>query len=161
MEEKIVDPMDDTELSPADYAAQMLERTDENGILAIPEINFTDGLDEDIDENAEAVFEMAWDSEKLKELIGTFDTLYGEISRIAENSLTGYDSPDDPDTKAAGEEAAKYLTGGILDDAVVLRARRICALLKLHAPEIITRNEARRLIEVLALTRFSKREICR
>ena len=161
MEEKIMNPMDDTELSPADYAALMLERTDENGLLSIPEIHFTDGLDEDIDENAEATFEMAWDTEKLKELIGTFETLYGEIRRIAENSLTRYSSPDDPDTKAAGEEAAKYLTDGILDDAVILCARRICALLKLHAPEIVIRNEARCLIEVLALTRFAKREIYR
>lgn len=159
MEETIMNPMDDPALSPADYAALMLECTDENGILRLPEDHFTDGL-EDVDENAERVFEMDWDAERLKKLIETFEALYGEIGKIAESSLSAeYELRDDPRTKAAGEEAAKYLADGILDDAVVFRARRVCALTILHAPEIIIRNESQRLIEALALTRFAKREI--
>ena len=38
MEETIMNPMNDTELSPADYAALMFECTDENRVLRSPKV---------------------------------------------------------------------------------------------------------------------------
>lgn len=221
MKENVMSLMDGTSLSPAEYAALMLEHTDENGRLSVPEFHFTDGL-EDVDEAAERIFEMNWDPEKLQELTDAFETLYGDIREIAElcrsagcdpirdaqipalgtgrladvwnTYLRDYAfpgvSPDavraieksmlaemggeeltagekelcersyDVYTKAMEEEAAERLGGGPLAVAVILRSRRLCKLVTLRAPEVILRNEAQRLIEALALTRFAKREIC-
>ncbi|MCH5183758.1 MAG: hypothetical protein J1E00_06245 [Oscillospiraceae bacterium] len=220
MKKTIMNRMDGANLSPSAYAALMLECTDENGVLSIPEYHFTDELTEG-DETAERFFEMDWNAEKLQELAERFETLYGDIRSIAETCLSaGCDPLHDaqipaletdrqadvwrtyireyefrgisPDTlsaiekclraelgeeeptaeekalcdrfydsywEAMEEEAAKRLGGGIFDVAVILRARRICALMTLRAPEIILENEAQRLIEALALTRFAKREI--
>lgn len=153
MEEKIIDSMDNDELTPAEYAILMLERTDENGILRIPEEHFTDGL-ADFDEKAERVFEMNWNAEKLKELIETFELLYADIKKIAEScSATNHDSLNN------AQIPALQLDGGILDDAVIWRARRLCRLLTLCAPEAVLRAEAQRLIEALVLTRFAMREL--
>lgn len=220
MEERIMNRMDGATLSPAEYAALMLECTDENGMLSIPEYHFTDGLTE-VDETAERLFEMDWNTEKLKDLVETFETLYEDIKSIAETCLSaGCDPLHDAQIPALGtgrqadvwrtylrdyefrgispetlraieksmraelgeeeltaeetalcdrscdayweameEEAAQRLGGGILDVTVILRARRLCALMTLRAPEIILENEAQRLIEALALTRFAKREL--
>lgn len=60
---------------------------------------------------------------------------------------------------AVEEEAAERLGGGPFDVAVIFRARRVCTLYRLHAPELILQHEEQRLAEALALTRFAKREI--
>lgn len=222
MEERITNPLDDTDLSPAAYAALLLERTDENGYLSIPEGHFTDGLT-DYDASAQRTFEMNWNSEKLEDLIGSFETLRRDIREIAGIcSSAGCDPLHDAQIPALGtggsfavwktyirrydlrglhpevilaiekcmreelgeeeptaeerqlcaryydayiqaekEEAAERLGGGIFDTEVIWRARRVCVLVGLHAPDLILRNEEQRLIEALALTRFAKREIGR
>lgn len=159
MDETIINPMDNTELSPADYAALMLACTDENGLLSIPESHFTDGFS-DFDESAERIFEMDWDNGRLKELIETFETLYGDIKKNADICISvGCDPLDSAYAEEAEKEAAKYLGDGIFDDAIIWRSRRTCILLALRAPELIINNEAQRLIEAMALTRFARREI--
>ena len=220
MEEKITGRMDDKELTPAEYAALMLENTDEKGLLRIPEENFTDGLTE-FDENGRRVFEMDWNAEKLSGLIEDFEELFGNIKEIAEAcAAVGADPLHDSEIAALGEgrladvwrkyirgyefgelsreavdaigklpaaergeeeltveekelcdrycddyiesekkEAAKRLGGGIFDTEVIWRARRVCRLMMLYAPGFVIQNEARRLVEVMALTRYAKREI--
>lgn len=156
----MLNSMSNTELSSADYAARMLECTDENGVLSIYESHFTDGLT-DFDESAERSFEMTWTAEELQKVIQAFQALYGNLAHIAEYCLsTGLDPHSDACFQAVAE-AQKWLEGGILDDTVVWRAKRICVLMALRAPEVILCNEAQRLIEALALTRFAKREICK
>ena len=212
--------MDNLYLSPADYASLMLENTDENGILRIPEGHFTDGLT-DYDETAERVFVMDWDAEKLQAVTEEFEALYEEIRKIAELCLSsghdplhdaripalesgeqadvwkqylrGYEYEGIPSeavaaieksaraemdgedlteeekqlcdryfdayTEAEEKESAKRLGGGLYDVEVILRARRVCRLMTLHAPDVILRNEAQRLAEVLILTRYAKQEI--
>ena len=126
--------------------------------FAIPESHFTDGLTE-FDETAERSFEMSWTAEGLQAVIQSFKTLYEDLERIAEHCRsTGSDSRDDVCIEVKSE-AYKWLKGDLFDDKVIWRAERVCILMTLRAPEIILRHEAQRLIEVLALTHFAKREI--
>lgn len=80
------------------------------------------------------------------------DDLTGEEKRLCERSYDAY-------LEAMQKEAAQRLGGGRFDVDLICRARRLCRLMLLHAPEVILRNEAQRLMEVFALNRLCQREL--
>ena len=88
MEEKIIDSMSETNLTPADFITLMFERTDEDGILYIPgwgymrpgwECNAPGSTD--IDNSYRCKID--WNVDKLEKILKKFESVYSSIKEIA------------------------------------------------------------------------------
>lgn len=90
MEEKIIDSMSETLLSPEDYITIMFERTDEDGILYIPGWHYdgpgsTVGADGSTDEERSYRCRVDWNIRKYEGILTEFKKLFSAIKAISKD----------------------------------------------------------------------------
>lgn len=168
------DPDDAPVLAPAECIVSMFEHTDTNGLLYIPE---WPSCDPDADEKT-GFFKcrMNWNEADRDAALRLFESCYETMKKIAEK----YDSfRADSGAEALPEEEKRfwniYLRDFASDDIdavcaeaeervgqspaaydVIIRARRLCRLLALHAPEIIIQGEANLFAQALVIHGYCK-----
>ena len=88
MEEKIIDSMSETNLTPTDFITLMFERTDEDGILYIPGWGYmrpgwecNTPFSTDIDNSYRCKID--WNVNKLERILEKFERVYSSIKEIA------------------------------------------------------------------------------
>ena len=156
-------------ISPIDFAHQMLESTAENGTLY---------LNEWCDDNNYMV-NIKWTKESLDEIICEFNDLVKDLKVIADFSnefdgnleiipevlvddsaiatyhifIAPLESKNKEDLNA---EIISRVSDGIWGNKLIRHAQRLCRLFQLGAPEIVTDNEERMLIASLAVHSFGE-----
>lgn len=88
MEEKIIDSMRETMLTPTDFITLMFERTDEDGILYIPGWHYDRpgwecGAEGSTDENDSYRCRVDWNIAKYEKLLEKFNRHYDSVVKIA------------------------------------------------------------------------------
>lgn len=88
MEEKIINSMDDINLTPTDFITLMFERTDEDGYLYIPGWHYDrpgweHGADGSTDENDSYRCRVDWNIEKYEKLLEKFERHYALTEQIS------------------------------------------------------------------------------
>ena len=162
------DPDDAPVLTPAECIVSMFEHTDTNGLLYIPA---WPSCDPDADEKtgffkcrmnwnetdrdaALRLFESCY--ETMREIAPNFDSLRSsgaEILPEAQKSfwnayLRDFESDDNDAVCAEAEERVSQSPAAY---DVIIRARRLCRLMELKAPEIILRGEANLFTQALVI----------
>ena len=163
------DPTDPPALTPAECIVGMFEHTDTNGLLYIPA---WPSYDPDADDKT-GFFKcrMNWNEADRDAVLRLFESCHDTMKKIAEK----YDSfRADPDAEALPEAEKRFWntylrdfesddTDAICTEAearlgkspaaydVILRARRLCRLMSLEAPEIIIRSEANLFAQALVI----------
>lgn len=88
MEEKMIDSVDDLELTPADFITMMFERTDEDGILYIPGWHYNRPgwpyAPDSTDEESSYRCKMNWNLSKYEKVLEKFNAVYAALEKIGE-----------------------------------------------------------------------------
>ena len=166
------DPNDPPVLTPVETIISMFDHTDADGILCIPAWPY----DDDAELGMLYQCRMNWNKADLENVLRQYESCCDTMQKIAEK----YDSfRADPDAEALPEAQRAfwntYLRDFASDDIdaicaeaearvgkspaaydVILRARRLCRLMALHAPEIIIRGEANLFAQALVIHRYCK-----
>lgn len=168
------DPNDPPVLTPVETIVSMFEHTDTDGLLYIPA---WPSYDPDADDKT-GFFKcrMNWNEADRDAALRLFESCYDTMKKIAEK----YDSfRADPDAEALPEVEKRfwntYLRDFASDDIdaicaeaeervgqspaaydVIIRARRLCRLMSLEAPEIIIRGEANLFAQALVIHGYCK-----
>ena len=166
------DPNDPPVLTPVETIVSMFEHTDTDGILCIPAWPYDD------DEEQGMLYQcrMNWNKADLENVLRQYESCYDTMKKIAEK----YDSfRADPDAEALPEEETRfwntYLRDFESDDTdaicaeaeervgkgpaacdVIIRAKRLCRLMALDAPEIIIQGEANLFAQSLVIHGYCK-----
>lgn len=163
------DPNDPPVLTPVETIVSMFEHTDTNGLLYIPA---WPSYDPDADDKT-GFFKcrMNWNKADLENVLRQYESCHDTMKKIAEK----YDSfRADPDAEVLPEAEKRFWntylrdfesddTDAICTEAeervsqspaacdVIIRARRLCRLMALDAPEIIIRGEANLFAQALVI----------
>ena len=161
------DPTDPPALTPAECIVGMFEHTDSDGILCIPAWPY----DDDAEQGMLYKCRMRWTEADRDAVLRLYESCYDTMKSIALQCGSVRDGVD----AAALSEAQKpfwntYLRdfGSEDNDAicaeaeervgkspaacdVIIRARRLCRLMTLEAPEIILRSEANLFAQALVI----------
>ena len=161
------DPNDPPVLTPVETIIRMFEHTDTDGILCIPAWPY----DDDTELGMLYQCRMNWNKADLENVLRQYESCHDTMKKIAEK----YDSfRADPGAEALPEAQKAfwntYLRDFESDDAdaicaeaeervgkgpaacdVIIRAKRLCRLMALHAPEIIIRGEANLFAQALVI----------
>ena len=163
------DPDDAPVLTPAETIVSMYEHTDTNGLLYIPA---WPSYDPDADDKT-GFFKcrMNWNEADRDAVLRLFESCFGTMKKIAEkydsfrseadaeilpeaekrfwNTYLRDFASDDIDANCA--EAEERVGSGPAACDVIIRARRLCRLMSLEAPEIIIRGEANLFAQALVI----------
>ena len=166
------DPNDPPVLTPVETIVSMFEHTDTDGILCIPAWPY----DDDAEQGMLYQCRMNWNEEDRDAALRLFESCYETMKKIAEK----YDSFRSEADAEILPEAEKqfwntYLRDFASDDIdaicaeaeervgqspaaydVIIRARRLCRLMSLEAPEIIIRGEANLFAQALVIHGYCK-----
>lgn len=161
------DPNDPPVLTPVETIVSMFEHTDTDGILCIPAWPY----DDDAEQGMLYQCRMNWNEADRDAALRLFESCYETMKKIAEK----YDSFRSEADAEILPEAEKqfwntYLRDFASDDIdaicaeaeervgqspaaydVIIRARRLCRLMELQAPEIILRSEANLFAQALVI----------
>ena len=168
------DPNDPPVLTPVETIVSMYEHTDTNGLLYIPA---WPSYDPDADDKT-GFFKcrMNWNEADRDAVLRLYESCYDTMKSIALQcgsvrdgvdaaALSERQKPfwntylrdfgsDDNDAICAEAEARLGKSPAAYD--VILRARRLCRLMTLEAPEIIIRSEANLFAQALVIHRYCK-----
>lgn len=165
------DPNDPPVLTPAECIVSMFEHTDADGILCIPSWPYDDDAEQgmlyqcrmnwnEADRDAALrLFESCY--ETMREIAPKFDSIRSsgaEVLPEAEKQfwntyLRDFESEDN-DAICAEAEARLGKSPAAYD--VIIRARRLCRLMSLEAPEIILQGEANLFAQALVIHGYCK-----
>lgn len=165
------DPNDPPVLTPVETIVSMFEHTDADGILCIPAWPYDDDAEQGMlyqcrmnwnEEDRDAalrLFESCY--ETMREIAPKFDSIRSsgaEILPEAQKSfwnayLRNFES-DDNDAVCAEAEERVGQSPAAYD--VIIRARRLCRLMALEAPEIIVQNEANLFAQALVIHTYCR-----
>lgn len=166
------DPGEVPVLTPEECITSMFEHTDGSGLLVIPE---WPSCDPDADDKTGFYkCRMSWNEADRDEALLYCGSCLDSIRKIApkysslRSGAGAEDLPatqkeiwdtflqdlrsDDPDAALAEAEERAGRSPAVCD--VILRARRLCRLMELEAPEVIIRNEACLFAQALAIHMF-------
>ena len=167
------DPDDAPILTPSECIVSMFALTDESGLLLIPAWPYDDDAPED--QGRFYRCKMDWNEadrddalrffetccETMRELAPKYDSIrVSGVEALPEALKTFWNtylrdfSSDDPDAVCAESEARVGKSPAAYD--VILRARRLCRLMSLKAPEIIIRSEANLFAQALVIHEYCK-----
>ena len=167
------DPDEAPILTPSECIVSMFALTDESGLLVIPAWPY----DDDAPEDRERFYrcKMDWNEadrdaalrffesccETMRELAPQYDSIRAsgadalpEAQRAFWNTYLRDFASDDMDEICA--EAAARIGESPAAYDVILRARRLCRLMSLDAPEIIIRSEANLFAQALVIQGYCK-----
>lgn len=166
------DPNDPPVLTPVETIVSMFEHTDTDGILCIPSWPY----DDDAEQGMLYQCRMNWNEEDRDAALRLFESCYETMKKIAEkydsfrseadaeilpeaekqfwNTYLRDFASDDIDAICA--EAEERVGKGPAACDVIIRARRLCRLMALHAPEIILRGEANLFAQALVIHGYCK-----
>ena len=167
------DPDDAPILAPTECIVSMFALTDESGLLVIPAWPY----DDDAPEDRERFYRcrMDWTEadrdaalrffenccETMREIAPKLDSIRAsgaealpEAQKAFWNTYLRDFESDNPDAVCAESEARVGKSPAAYD--VILRARRLCRLMALEAPEIIIRSEANLFAQALVIHRYCK-----
>ena len=131
---------DGYEFTPAEYAKLLFENTNEN-MLTLSRRNEDPFSDEYEKQHFES-FTMNWNKSDLQDVINDFEMLYSEL----ENGVEEY----------GADCAIQCLELVVFEDEMVdCRARRLCKLIELGAPECVINTEGCRLIDAMIIARYA------
>ena len=168
------DPDDAPILTPSECIVSMFALTDESGFLLIPAWPYDDDTPEDqerfyrcrmdwTEADRDAVlrfFESCY--ETVRELAPRYDVLRAsgaealpEAQKAFWNMYLRDFEDEDIDAICAEAEARVGKSPAAYD--VILRARRLCRLMSLDAPEIIVRSEANLFAQALVIHRYCRK----
>ena len=166
------DPNDPPVLTPVETIVSMFEHTDADGILCIPAWPY----DDDTELGMLYQCRMNWNKADLENVLRQYENCCDTMKKIAEK----YDSfRADSGAEALPEEEKRfwntYLRDFASDDIdavcaeaeervgqspaaydVIIRAKRLCRLMALDAPEIIIRGEANLFAQALVIHKYCK-----
>lgn len=113
MEEKIIDSMSDSTLTPADFITLMFERTDEDGVLYIPGWHYSrPGWESDApgstDENDSYRCKIDWNLAKYEKVKEKFEEFYLALKEIAKFHDEIYEDLDNAETIIGDTELIKF-----------------------------------------------------
>lgn len=166
------DPDDAPILTPSECIVSMFALTDESSLLLIPAWPFDDAPEHlrtfckcrmdwnETDRDAALRF---FDScyETMRELAPQYDSIRAsgaetlpEAQKAFWNTYLRDFESDDPDAIRA--EAEERVGRGVAAYDVIIRARRLCRLMSLEAPEIIIRSEANLFAQTLVIHGYCK-----
>lgn len=130
---------EDYNLSPAQYAKVLFENTVDDCLTLSR--RYEDPLEDDYDKQYFESYTMDWDKDDLEDVIDDFDSFYTEL----ENGVEEY----------GGDLAIEGLGLALDDEILEYRARRLCKLFEIGAPEIILHREALKLMDAMIIARFA------
>ena len=165
------DPDDAPILTPAECIAGMFALTDESGLLLIPTWPYDDDAPEDQERFCRC--KMDWNEADRDAALRFFESCYETVRELAPE----YDSVRSSGAEALSEAQKAFWNTFLRDfesediDAicaeaeervgkspaaydVILRARRLCRLMSLEAPEIIIRSEANLFAQALVIHKY-------
>ena len=157
------DPDDAPILTPSECILSMFALTDESGLLVIPAWPYDDDAPED--QRRFYRCKMDWNEadrddalrffetccETMRELAPQYDSIRASGAEALPEAQKAFDNPD---AVCAESEARVGKSPAAYD--VILRARRLCRLMALEAPEIIIRSEANLFAQALVIHRYCK-----
>jgi hypothetical protein len=113
MEEKIIDSMSDSTLTPADFITLMFERTDEDGILYIPGWHYDrpgweSNAPGSTDENDSYRCKIDWNLAKYEKVKEKFEEFYLALKEIAKFHDEIYEDLDNAETIIGDPELIKF-----------------------------------------------------
>ncbi len=165
-------------ISPIDFAQQMLENTAEDGTLYLN--NWYDVDCDDCLTYNNFVANIKWSENDLEDIISEFNQLVDDIKIIA-NHLDEFDGIPETAVQILVDESivATYfiyvapikatnqqelnaevigrVSEGLCGYKIIRHSQRLCRLLCLNAPQIVIQNEERMLFASLAIHSFGKR----
>ncbi len=165
------DPNDPPVLTPVETIVSMFEHTDADGILCIPAWPY----DDDAEQGMLYQCRMNWNEadrdaalrhfescyETTREIAPKFDSIRAsgaealpEAQKAFWNTYLRDFESDDNDAVCAEADERVGQSPAAYD--VIIRARRLCRLMALEAPEIIIRGEANLFAQALVIHRYCK-----
>ena len=165
------DPNDPPVLTPVETIVSMFEHTDADGILCIPAWPYDDDAEQGMlyqcrmnwnEEDRDAalrIFESCY--ETMREIAPKFDSIRSSGAEVLPEAqkafwntyLRDFES-DDNDAVCAEAEERVGQSPAAYD--VIIRARRLCRLMELQAPEIILQGEANLFAQALVIHGYCK-----
>ncbi len=136
------------DLSPTAYIELMFEKTGKDNTLLIP------GFYYDENDESDKVYrcKMDWNKAKLEDVLNKYNDIYNDLKEVADKhrETKNIDAASiDAECELIIKKDKKQFEYGVLS-----RAKRLCRLLALHAPEIVVRNEARQFAQAMVLNRY-------